>query len=80
MASMTIADLPEVVLERVFSYLDVLAVCNAALVCRTFLRIARMYRSVESLDAVYPPQCWQTGTRLDVCACRHSPMVAASLQ
>ena len=42
MASMTIADLPEALLDGIFSRLDVLALCNVAQTCRTFLTLAGM--------------------------------------
>ena len=52
MASMTVADLPEAALQDIFSRLDVLTVYSAARTCRTLLRMARMYISTDSCDAV----------------------------
>ena len=56
---MTVADLPEAVLHDIFSRLDVLAVCSAARTCRIFLKMARMYPSIDSFDAVCSLHRWR---------------------
>ena len=71
MASVTIADLPDAVLDDIFSRLDVLAVCNAILVCQTFLKRTRMCPSIDLFDAVCSLRGWRRDPGLDVCECRH---------